>query len=110
LGSNLGIYQGQVRMQIPFELDLKRLTVALKEAGYYVHNENGEGTSQGWGRAYDREGYYPYWVYEDKGAWFFAFPPEDYKQTGPERLSAYAGTEARSEVDHWWPYLELARY
>ncbi len=42
MGSNLGgIYQGQVRMQIPFELDLKRLTVALKEAGYYVHNENG---------------------------------------------------------------------
>lgn len=110
MGFKPELYQSQVRVQIPFDINLQRLTAALKEAGFYVHNKDGEGTSQGWGRGYDREGSYPYWVYEDSGAWFFAFPAEDYKQTGPEGLSAYVGSESGSELDRWWPYLELARY
>lgn len=107
---DMNLQYGQVRVQIPFSLDVKRLTEALKEAGFYVHNEHGEATSQGWGKGYDREGYYPYWVYEDNGAWFFAFPPEDYEQRDLGRLTAYVGAEAQSELDRWWPYLELARY
>jgi hypothetical protein len=109
LSPEMNLNYDQVRVQIPFALNVKRLTEALKEAGFYVQNEHGEATSQGWGKGYDREGYYPYWVYEDNGAWFFAFPPEDYEQTGPDRLTAYSGPEAQSELDRWWPYLEAAR-
>lgn len=99
-----------VRVQLPFALDLPRLTEALKEAGFYVRDEEGEGTSQGWGRGYDREGYYPYWVYQDDGAWFFAFPPEDYQQVSQGgAFKAYVGPEAENEFERWLPYLERAR-
>lgn len=99
---------GQLRIPIPFPLKLTRLTAALTEAGYQVRTESGETTSQGWGEDYDREGYYPYWVYEDDGIWFFAFSPEDYRP-GIDSWQAYAGPEAQAELDRWWPYLEAAR-
>lgn len=99
-----------VQVQLPFAVDLPHLTRALMEAGYYVRDEDGEGTSQGWGRGYDREGYYPYWVYQEGNAWFFAFPPEDYQQTGPAgAFQAYVGPEAENELERWLPYLEHAR-
>lgn len=99
-----------VQVELPFAVDLPRLTKALKEAGFYVRDEDGEGTSQGWGRGYDREGYYPYWVYQEGHTWFFAFPPEDYRQVGPgEAFEAYVGPEAENEFERWLPYLEYAR-
>ncbi|MDK2856691.1 MAG: hypothetical protein PWQ86_1904 [Bacillota bacterium] len=99
-----------VQVELPFAVDLPRLTKALKEAGFYVRDEDGEGTSQGWGRGYDREGYYPYWVYQEGQAWFFAFPPEDYRQVAPgEAFEAYVGPEAENEFERWLPYLEGAR-
>ncbi|MGI6603740.1 MAG: hypothetical protein ACOX2S_01470 [bacterium] len=106
----MNLNRRMVQVILPYELDLPRLTEALKEAGFYVSDETGEGTSQGWGQGYDREGYYPYWVYKDRETWFFAFPPEDYHKSEPDAaFSAYVGPEARNEFERWQPYLELAR-
>ena len=103
----------KVRIRLPFSIDLHKLTNILKQQDYYVANNPDKLDSQGWGKSYDVEGNYPYWVYEEKGSYYFAFPPEDYKVV-PEPGAApnhvpILGTKALEEFFRWIPVLKDAR-
>ncbi|WP_422443619.1 hypothetical protein [Thermoanaerobacterium sp. DL9XJH110] len=107
------IADDKVRIKLPFYVDLKKLTAILKQKEYFVANDPEETDSQGWGKWYDAEGYYPYWVYEENHCHYFAFPPEDYKVV-PEPGAAprhvpILGTKAVEEFFRWLPVLKEAQ-
>jgi len=102
----------KVHIKLPFYVDFKRLTDILKKRECFVANDPEEMDSQGWGKWYDAEGYYPYWIYEEDHCHYFAFPPEDYKLV-PEPGAApkhipVLGTKAVEEFFHWLPVLKEA--
>lgn len=107
------VINDKVRIRLDFSIDLHKLTQALKSEDYYVANDPDRLDSQGWGKGYDAEGFYPYWVYEEKGECYFAFPPEDYK-TVPEpgaepRHIPVLGSKALEEFFRWLPFLKEAK-
>lgn len=102
----------KVRIRLPFRIDFYRLNELLEEHDYFVANPP-EVDSQGWGKGYDAEGYYPYWVYVEKDDYYFAFPPEDYKlipEPGakPKHIPIL-GSKALEEFFRWLPLLKQAR-
>lgn len=76
--------QGQVRVELPFDVDFVRLAELLRQEGYFYAHHPERIDAQGWGRPIDYEGYYPFWVWREgtPGAGptrvIFACPPEDY--------------------------------
>lgn len=101
----------QVRVRLPFEVDLEELAPRLERAGYHLasdEDEQGRTLSQGWGKVFDRESNYPYWIYRDEDGWVFAFPPEDYwvraGREGPVHIPVI-GLRAREEIRRWLPVL-----
>jgi len=101
---------GQVRVHLPFAVDLDRLTGMLRRDHYPVAGEPGETDSQGWGYEIDVEEYYPYWVYPDPerpGRSVLAFSPRDYARAGGTHLPRL-GEQTRREVRRWYDYLQAA--
>lgn len=85
------IEEGQVRVELPFDVDFVKLAQVLQEKGYFYAHHPERVDSQGWGRRLDYEGYYPYWVLREGAPGLqgpiraiFACPPEDYRRTGEE--------------------------
>ena len=108
----VSIEDGQVRVRLPFAVDLERLTGLLRRDHYPVASEPGETDSQGWGYEIDLEDYYPYWVFPDPdrpGCWVFAFPPEDYERAADGTHRPRVGARARREIRRWYDYLQAAR-
>ncbi|MDI3481344.1 MAG: hypothetical protein PWQ97_999 [Tepidanaerobacteraceae bacterium] len=106
------IKNDKVHIKLPFYVDLKKFTDALIEKNYFVANDPEETDSQGWGKWYDAEGYYPYWLYEEGYCHYFAFPPEDYKLV-PEpgavpKHVPVLGTKAIEEFFRWLLVLKEA--
>lgn len=101
---------GQVRVRLPFHMDLARLTEVLRKERYPVANDPDDIDSQGWGADWDLENYYPYWVFQDSGvdnAWVFAYPPEDYRRTAAGH-EPYIGPKALEEYKRWEQLLQRA--
>ncbi|HHX23353.1 MAG TPA: hypothetical protein GX723_05000 [Thermoanaerobacterales bacterium] len=114
-GSNIYPYEvvnEKVRIKLPFHISFEKLNKILKEEGYFVANSP-KVDSQGWGKDYDAEGYYPYWVYAENEEHYFAFPPEDYKITAePGQAPKHVpilGNEAIEEFFNWLPLLQKAK-
>ena len=105
------IEKEKVRIKLPFSVDFAKLTELLKAKNYFVANPP-EMDSQGWGKYYDSEGYYPYWVYLERGHHYFGFPPEEYKRSSKSRISTklvpVLGNEAIKEFLQWLPLLKKA--
>lgn len=115
----------QIRVYLPFQVDVERLTRYLREEGYPVAHAPEDAreealdefilTSQGWGQGYDTEGYYPYWVFPDPeqpGRSIFAFAPrpEDVVRReahGHAAERAAVGAMSRSMLAHWLPVLQM---
>ncbi|MHB1125617.1 MAG: hypothetical protein ACYC2T_01460 [Bacillota bacterium] len=106
---NYRIEDGEIRIRLPFPVDLNLLAQFLSSSGYYTSADDGADLtgSLGWGVFEDREDYYPYWVYSDlsqPGTSIFAYPPEDYAITGnrgdPTHIPMF-GPEALEELEHW---------
>ncbi|WP_324669605.1 hypothetical protein [Geochorda subterranea] len=85
------VEQGQVRIELPFDVDMVRLAQQLKEDGYFYAHHPERVDTQGWGPRFDEEGYYPYWIYREGRAGadagtrprtIFAFPPQEYVRPG----------------------------
>lgn len=85
------IEQGQVRAELPFDVDFQRLARMLREDGYFYAHDPERIDAQGWGARYDAEGYYPYWVFRSRepaagpgrpARAVFAFPPQEYVRPG----------------------------
>lgn len=105
------VINDKVRIQLPFHISFAKLNEILKQEDYFVANHP-EADSQGWGKGYDAEGYYPYWVYTENDNHFFAFPPEDYKIV-PEpgavpKHVPILGSKALEEFFRWLPLLKQA--
>ncbi|HHY42622.1 MAG TPA: hypothetical protein GX514_07230 [Thermoanaerobacterales bacterium] len=106
------VINDKVRIRLPFSIDFHKLYDLLKEQDYFVANSP-ELDSQGWGKDYDAEGYYPYWVYVENDDYYFAFPPEDYKlvhEPGAKpKHVPILGSKALEEFFRWLPLLKQAR-
>ena len=102
----------KIRIRLPFRINFYKLSEILKQEDYFLANPP-EADSQGWGKGFDAEGYYPYWVYAGNDDHYFAFPPEDYKIV-PEPGSApkhvpILGSKALEEFFRWLPLLKQAK-
>ncbi|MHB1418682.1 MAG: hypothetical protein ACYCX4_03710 [Bacillota bacterium] len=108
---NYRIEDGEIRIRLPFLVDLNLLAEFLSNSGYFTSATDGEDMertgSLGWGVFEDREDYYPYWVYQDSlqpGTSIFAYPPEDYALAGdlgePTHIPMF-GPESLEELEHW---------
>jgi len=128
-GENLSwaIVDGMVQVRLPFRVNREKLSRLLQQQDYHVSDDVEETDSLGWGRDYDAEGYYPYWVFPDdeQPQWtIFSYPPEDYDEEGGEAAGSaqigppetdrptghdesdpgyrpYLGNLAREELGHW---------
>lgn len=102
----------RIRVKLPFDVNLSLLTDILKHEGYFVANDPEELDFQGWGKWYDAEGYYPFWVYKENGSFFFAFAPEDYNKALGSSGTVYkpkVGNDAVYEFNRWIPIIEKAK-
>lgn len=92
------IEHGQVRVELPFDVDFVRLAHLLQEDGYFYAHHPERVDAQGWGRRLDPEGYYPYWVWRESrrpdGGYrtIFGCPPEDYRWMGERAEATGAGS------------------
>ncbi len=136
-GENLSwaIVDGMVQVRLPFRVNREKLSRMLQQQDYHVSDDVEETDALGWGRDYDAEGYYPYWVFPDdeQPQWtIFSYPPEDYDEgdgeaTGTQHMAwmetdrpaghdkaapgyrPYLGNLAREELGHWLGLLRDAR-
>ncbi len=112
---------GQVRVHLPFRVNIAALTRWLVQQGYFcahpAETDTRAGTlfpeSQGWGPDHDSDSYYPYWVYPDperRGRSVMAFnpQPEDVVQQFKEgRTTTWVdlGEQSRALMKEWLPVL-----
>lgn len=111
----LRLEKNEVRVKLPFALDLSALSRVLLDLGYSLARAEDDERAQGWGTVDDREDYMPYWVYHELDGWYFAFPPRDYYTPVPTMSAADHGSQPRvgeaaaDELRRWLPVLLRAR-
>ena len=100
------IEQGQVRVELPFDVDFVRLAELLRQEGYFYAHDPERVDAQGWGRQRDYEGYYPYWVWREgtpgvtPTRTLFACPPQEYVRADLEPpFPAKGGTPAAGDME-----------
>ncbi len=104
--SEIWIEDGQLRAALNGSLDLAGLSRDLQKKGYYLANDPEDIDSQGWGKGYDPEGYYPHWVFRDGDRWIFANTPKDVRIQTDGDKSYEVGEQAREEMRRWIPYIQ----
>lgn len=108
---DLSVEDEQVRVHLPTRVDPHSLTSFLVKEGYPLSHDPDEVTdSQGWGPAYDSQGYYRWWVYPDPeqaGGSCFAFNPrpDDLVRQG-ESATAQLSVASQQDLERWVPVLE----
>lgn len=103
-----------VRVQLPFTVDLRRLSELLDERGLFLARRDDEELArtgdQGWARHFDPDDYYPFYVEAGRdGGSIFSFPPEDYDELPDGSFAPRLGDGARAVLERWLPLLEQAR-
>lgn len=104
--NKIWIEDGQLRTILDGSLDVAGLSQDLQEKGYYLANDPDDIDSQGWGKDYDPEGYYPNWVFRDGQKWIFANTPRDYRIKRDGDKVYEVGDRAEEEIRHWIPYIQ----
>jgi hypothetical protein len=101
---------GQVRIHLPFAVDLHALSQQLMREGYALAHQPDTPDTQGWGDRFDPGGYYPYWLFPDPdrpGQSVFAFypHPEDLVQRADNTALLHLGERSLDLVRRWVPVL-----
>jgi hypothetical protein len=104
------VNDGQIRVHLPFAVDSQALSRQLLREGFPLAHQPETTDTQGWGRDWQENGYYPYWVYPDPehpGCTVFAFTPQPEDVVdGPQGERAELGPRSRKLVERWVPVLE----
>jgi hypothetical protein len=93
---------GQIRAALKGSLDVTGLSRDLQKKGYFLANDPEDTDSQGWGKNFDEEGYYPNWVFRDGDSWVFASTPKD---THMKKEPSEIGEQDKEEMRWWILYL-----
>ena len=104
--STIRLEEGQLRVTLNGSLDVAGLSRDLREKGYFLANDPEDNDSQGWGKDFDAEGYYPNWVFRDGEKWIFASTPKDFGIQKDGDRSNQIGERSKEEMGRWVTYLQ----